>query len=344
MKKQLNIAIIGFGGMGEWHCHQMKASKIMNVVGVYDISEERQKRAAELGLKVFESPVAVAVEEGLDAVLIATPNDLHLPYTEYFAARGKHIICEKPAALTSGYFEMMTDAAKAGGVLLIVHQNRRWDPDFLTVKQLKAEGTIGEIYDIESCVTGSHGIPGDWRKVKEKGGGMLMDWGIHLIDQMLQFDSSPVVEVDCDMSYIEGFEVDDGFTLRLRFQSGLRATLIVDTNCFINRPRWRIQGTDGTAVIENWAREGKIVRVKEREDKYLRGIDAGNGFTRTMADRSAVTVEELPLPEPMPETFAFYKNVLAAVNGGELAVKPEEVSRALKVMGFATLGRLPCRI
>lgn len=99
------------------------------------------------------------MEEGLDAVLIATPNDLHLPYTEYFAARGKHIICEKPAALTSGYFEMMTDAAKAGGVLLIVHQNRRWDPDFLTVKQLKAEGTIGEIYDIESCVTGSHGIP-----------------------------------------------------------------------------------------------------------------------------------------------------------------------------------------
>ena len=52
----------------------------------------------------------------------------------------------------------------------------------------------------------------------------------------------------------------------------------------------------------------------------------------------------MPLPEPMPEAFAFYKNVLAAVNGGELAVKPEEVSRALKVMGFATLGRLPCRI
>lgn len=171
-----------------------------------------------------------------------------------------------------------------------------------------------------------------------------MDWGIHLIDQMLQFDPSAVVDVDCEMSRIEGFEVDDGFTLRMKFASGFRATLIVDTNCFINRPRWRVQGMDGTAVIENWSCEGKIVRVKEREDKFLRGVDAGNGFTRTMADRSAVTVEELPLPVTMPEEFAFYKNVLAAVNGGELAVKPEEVSRSLKVMGFATLGRLPCNI
>ncbi len=344
MKKQINVAIIGFGGMGEWHYHQMKASKIMNVAGIYDIAEPRREYAKKLGLKVFESPIAVAVEPDLDAVLIATPNDLHLPYTEYFAGKKKHIICEKPATTTSGYFEMMCDAAKAGGVLLAVHQNRRWDPDFLTVKQIKDEGTIGEIYDIESCVTGSHGIPGDWRKEKERGGGMLLDWGVHLIDQLLLLDPTPVVDVDCDMSKIEGYEVDDGFTLRIRFESGLKATMIVDTNCFINRPRWRIQGTDGTAVIENWAREGKIVRVKEREDKFLRGIDAGNGYTRTMADRSAVTVEELALPQPMPEEYAFYKNVLAAVNGGELAVKEEEVSRALKVMGFATLGRLPCHI
>lgn len=137
---------------------------------------------------------------------------------------------------------------------------------------------------------------------------MLMDWGIHLIDQMLQFDSSPVVDVDCDMSYIEGFEVDDGFTLRLRFQSGLRATLIVDTNCFINRPRWRMQGTDGTAVIENWAREGKIVRVKEREDKYLRGIDAGNGFTRTMARPAPPSRWRNCLcPSPCPRRSPFIK-------------------------------------
>lgn len=344
MKKQLNVAIVGFGGMGEWHYHQMKASKFMRVLGVYDISEDRRRYAESLGLKAFKSPVEVAVEPGLDAVLISTPNDLHLPYTEYFAPRGKHIICEKPATTTSGYFEMMTDAAKKAGVLLIVHQNRRWDPDFLTVKEIKEKGLIGEIYEVESAVTGSHGIPGDWRKVKERGGGMMLDWGVHLVDQMLQFDSSAVVDVDCVMSRIQGFEVDDGFTLRMKFQSGLSATLIVDTNCFINRPRWRVQGTDGTAVVENWAREGKIVRVKEREDKFLRGIDAGNGFTRTMADRSAVTVEELPLPQPVPEEFAFYKSVLAAVNGKEPAVKNEEVSRALKVMGFATLGRLPCNI
>lgn len=342
--KKIKIAIVGFGGMGEWHYRQMTASGLFEIAGVYDISEERCARARELGLRVWQSPAFIATEPALDAVLIATPNDLHLPYVEYFAPRRLNIICEKPAALTSGYFDIMNELARKNGVVLAVHQNRRWDADFLTVKKIKEEGSLGEIYDIESAVTGSHGIPGAWRKERARGGGMMLDWGVHLIDQLLQFDKSEVVDVDCEMSYAEGFEVEDGFCLRLKFASGLSARILVDTNCFINRPRWRIQGTLGTAVIENWDRKGEIVRVKERVDRSLCGVKAGNGYTRTMADRSQSTVERLPLPSVEAEEFAFYKNFVSALGGGELAVKPEEVSRVLKVMGISTLGRLPVKI
>lgn len=342
--KKVKIAIVGFGGMGEWHYCRMQESGLFDVAGVYDISEKRRARARELGLTAWESPAFLQIEPGLQAALIATPNDLHLPYVEYLAPRGLNLICEKPATLTSGYFDIMNEVAKKSGVVLAVHQNRRWDPDFLTVKKIKEEGLVGEIYEIESAVTGSHGIPGEWRKEKARGGGMMLDWGVHLIDQLLQFDASKVVDVDCDMSYAGGFEVEDGFRLHLKFESGLKATVIVDTNCFINRPRWRVQGTLGTAVVENWECAGEIVRVKEREDRALSGMKAGNGYTRTMADRSRESVETLPLPQACAEPFAFYKNFVAALGGGTLAVKPEEVSRALKVMGISTLGRLPVSI
>lgn len=102
MKKQLNIAIIGFGGMGEWHCHQMKASKIMNVVGVYDISEKRQKRAAELGLKVFESPSRSPWKRGWTPSSLPRPTICTFPIRS-ISPRGESILFAKsPPRLRRG--------------------------------------------------------------------------------------------------------------------------------------------------------------------------------------------------------------------------------------------------
>ena len=66
----------------------------------------------------------------------------------------------------------------------MVHQNRRWDEDFLTIKQMYNEKTIGDLFRIESRVHGANGIPGDWRHLEAHGGGSL-DWGVHLLDQVL---------------------------------------------------------------------------------------------------------------------------------------------------------------
>lgn len=88
--------------------------------------------------------------------------------------------------LSSAEFAEMVDAAHKSGKLFTVHQNRRWDVDFLAMKQLYQSGEIGEVFNIESRIHGSRGIPSDWRGEKEYGGGMLLDWGVHLIDQILQ--------------------------------------------------------------------------------------------------------------------------------------------------------------
>lgn len=120
-------------------------------------------------------------------MLVATPNDAHLPYVLKAAECGKNVIVEKPAALSGAEAERMYAAAEKAGIVFSPHQNRRWDDDYLSVRSIYESGEIGKVYRIESRVMGSNGIPGAWRRIKSQGGGMMLDWGVHLIDQMLQF-------------------------------------------------------------------------------------------------------------------------------------------------------------
>ena len=101
-------------------------------------------------------------------------------------AAGKNVISEKPVALSQEELEEMIAASKKYGKLFTVHQNRRWDPDFKCVQKILADNELGKVFRIESRVQGSRGIPGDWRNQKAHGGGMVLDWGIHLLDQALR--------------------------------------------------------------------------------------------------------------------------------------------------------------
>lgn len=340
----MKVVVIGFGGMGCYHTRtllQYAASAPqypLELAGVYDIDPARLQAAREEGIRAYTSAEEVFSDGEVGAVIIATPNDVHAEYVYAAAKAGKHIICEKPVAMSSAQAESMYDAAQKAGVLFEVHQNRRWDDDFLTVKQIAAEGKIGDIYKIESRVVGSNGIPGAWRKEKAHGGGMMLDWGVHLIDQMLQFVRSTVVSVYCEYSYIYGEEVEDGCELSVLFENGMRYKVLIATDCFRKLPRWQVYGVEGTATIEDWDLSGGMTRVVEREDKNLVGVRAGNGFTKTMAQRSDSSVEELPLPVVHAEPFAFYKNFAAAAQGKEApAIRREEVLRVFRLMEAAQL-------
>ena len=183
---------------------------------------------------------------------------------------------------------------------------------------------------------GGNGIPGAWRKERARGGGMMLDWGVHLIDQMLLMIKSPVKSLYCEYSYIYGEEVDDGFSLTADFENGVKYRIVVATDCFRNLPRWQVYGTKGTATVADWDLSGGITRVLVKEGDMPAGIKAGNGFTRTMAPREGDSVEEKPLPLVHAEPFAFYKNFAAACAGkAEKAIKREEVVRVYKLMEAA---------
>ena len=177
-------AVIGCGGMGSWHAEKM--SKYMNdrmeLVGIYDINPAKNKEAEEKGWHAFSSQEELLDDDRIDFVVVATPNDFHHDIVIAALEAGKNVMSEKPVTMSSESLDDMIKASERTGKFFTVHQNRRYDPDYLTVKRLYDENTLGRIFRIESRVSGSRGIPGDWRQRKSQGGGMILDWGIHILD------------------------------------------------------------------------------------------------------------------------------------------------------------------
>lgn len=331
----INFAVIGYGGMGSYHVHTImpKESPWIHVVGTYDCLEERQAASSQLGNKIYHSLEEVLNDASIEAVLIATPNDSHKELAIQALQAGKHVVCEKPVTMNVSELDDVLAVAAETKKIFMVHQNRRWDPDFLIMRELYQKGQIGTVFQLESRVHGANGIPGDWRHEKQHGGGMLLDWGVHLLDQLLFLVDSPIKHITADLSFILGDEVDDGFISYLTFENGLRALIEVGTTNYIKLPRWYIKGTEGTAIIHDWDLSGEmVVESGNLNVQKPKPIQAGVGLTKTMAPPSEEATETLALPTVTAAYDSFYKNFYQVVReNAEPIVKNQEV-RAVMVL------------
>lgn len=332
--KIFNVAIIGYGGMGGWHKDTLCRIPGMQVLGIYDIDSERQALARSQGLAVYSSLEELWADPLVDLITIATPNDSHLPLVVQSLEAGKHVLCEKPVALNSQELETMIQTAERMGKIFSIHQNRRWDEDFLVVKQITQENALGRIFNIESRVHGSRGIPGDWRTKKMHGGGMVLDWGVHLFDQMLQIMKAyPLKSLYAQLFYVTCGEVDDGFRVTFNFDQDITWLVEVGTSNFISMPRWYVQGSNGSAIIENWQRDGKIVMVSDWEKRDAIPVVTAAGLTKTMAPRSEDTIQQYPLPDVTADIRELYQNMQASIQeGAALRIQPQEVLMVMRLI------------
>jgi len=330
------LAIVGYGGMGGWH-HASIAEKVsgIRVKGAFDIRPEAMDKARAAGLHPYASLEELLTDEEVALVTVATPNDTHRPLVIRCLEAGKNVVCEKPVALNAAELEDMIAAARRANKLFSIHQNRRWDRDYRIVREVLRSGVIGTPYFIESRVLGSRGSMHGWRGYKQNGGGMLLDWGVHLIDQLMDMFPAPVVEVSGSLNKVFGQEVDDNIKVNLRFANGVSAMLEMATNCFINQPRWHVSGAEGTLVIHDWDCTGEIVKLltdasMEWEDDI---VYTAAGPTRTMAPRPKHTTQLLSLPEAPADWSEYYMNVADVLDGkAELIVKPEQALRVMRVI------------
>ena len=328
------IGIIGYGGMAGWHHKNSERVEGLEVVAAHDVKPERLELAKERGLKIHEKLEDFLKDDSFDIALVATPNNFHKPQVIAALEAGKHVVCEKPVAITVSDFDDMWAAAKKTGKLFSVHQNRRWDRDFLTVKKAIETGLLGKPYTIESRIMGQNGVMHGWRAYKVAGGGMVLDWGVHLIDQLLWMLKEPVAEVYANLHSVKTPEVDDYFKAIIRFDSGLSTQIEVGTYNLERLPRWYVCGDAGALTIHDMKPTGTITRAKDFVMEWKEEVvQTEGGPTRTMAPRPQETLEALPLPEVRTDWVDYYKNIMAVLAGKEeLIVKPEESRKVMQVM------------
>lgn len=329
MSKPVGVAVVGYGGMGGWHTRKIAEIPEVELIGVYDILPERNKAAEDNGIKAFASLEDLLADEAVQVVTVAIPNDEHLDTCVKAMEAGKTVICEKPVTMSTEILEEMIAASERTGSVFTVHQNRRWDEDFRTAEAIVNSGELGRVFSIQSRVHGSRGIPGDWRNKKEHGGGMVLDWGVHLLDQMNMMMGEMPVSVYATLSNVTNEEVDDGFTAIFKFKNGTDFTVEVGTSNFINLPRWYILGLNGSAVITNWDVEGEIVVATAKEGHDAVPIVTAAGLTKTMAPRTPETIESRPVKKVEMDIKDYYRNIAKVANGEEKQIVTHSQQREL---------------
>jgi predicted dehydrogenase len=241
----VKIGLVGYGFGGRYfHAPLITSARECEFIGVVTTSDERRAllRREHPGLAAFDSLEAMAAA-GAEAVSISTPADTHSDLTDEAIALGLSVVCDKPFALNPDAARRSVGLASARGVTLSPYQNRRWDSDFLTVRALVDDGTLGEVRRFESRFERYAPDNGPGRS----GGGTLLDFGAHLVDQALSLLGA------VDQVYAESRTresgLDDDVFVALRHTNGALSHLWGSWSQHAPGPRFRVTGSAASLVV-----------------------------------------------------------------------------------------------
>ncbi|MEA2404281.1 MAG: hypothetical protein QOE08_928 [Thermoleophilaceae bacterium] len=333
----LRTAIVGYGlAGGVLHAPLIALTPGMAVTTVVTRDPDRAERVRR------EHPGAEAIgsadelwarPDEYDLVVIASPNDSHAPLAGAAIDAGLPVVVDKPLALSAAQARELVEHAERAGVMLTVFQNRRWDSDQMTLKRLMAEGRLGEVLRFESRFERFRPeLRGDaWRDQTppERGGGVLLDLGSHLIDQALTL-FGPATRVHGEVASRRGGPADDDAFVALEHASGVESHLWASSVAPAPGPRLRVQGTLAGYVVEG---------LDSQEDSLTSGRPLGDGWGAEPESNWGRLVrgdegETVPSePGAWPE---FYARVAEAVrSGGPPPVDPRDAVATLEVIEAA---------
>ena len=162
---------------------------------------------------------------------------------------------------------------------------------------------------------------------------MILDWGVHLIDQMLLLIPGRIDRISCDITNITTDEVDDGFRLNIYFEDGKTGYVEVGTYNFLSLPRFYMQCKNGSAKIEDWRLRAMVAKCLAWNESDVLPVQTAAGITKTMAPRDELTLKTYEIERPVSDVHDFYRNFVRAIDGQEKQlVTHEQVRRVMKVM------------
>ena len=262
----------------------------------------------------------------VDLVVISTPNAFHFPLAQTALEAGKHVVVDKPFAVSVAEADALIALAAARGRMLSVFHNRRWDGDFLTVRALLPR--LGPVRLFEAHWDRFRpALRGGWKEDAGAGAGLLLDLGSHLIDQALLLFGRPRAVTADVLAQREGSSVDDYFALTLDC-GPMRAVLCAASLVAAPRPRFAVHGTEGAFV--RYGVDPQEAALKAGADPRDIAADAVDGLL-TLADGTRQSV-----PTERGRYLSFYEGVAAAVRGeGPAPVDPADAREGLRIVEAA---------
>lgn len=331
----IKVGLLGYGLSGSvFHAPLLTSMDEFEINKVLSSKSETIKNELP-NTEVVESIEGILEDEQIELVIITTPNILHYQMAYDSLQAGKHVILEKPMVIDVKEGEALVALAKKKQLMLSVYQNRRWDGDFLTVKKLIEEDTLGSINTYIAHYDRFNPEPNAlWREKKEKGAGTLYDLGSHLIDQALHLFGEPQ-EVFADLwNQREASLVDDYFHIILGYQ---RMRVVLHSGSIVKKqgPKYLLHGSKGSFVKfgEDTQAKALIEGKSPQEEGFGEDREEFYGTVSFMEGEQEIeqTVKTIP-----GSYLSYYKGIYACIRNGEgNPVPAEDGLRTIKIIQTA---------
>lgn len=327
----LGVGILGYApSVGQYHGQGVIHTPGLELNAACDLDTNRlhQARKDFPDIRIHSSAQELCGDADIDLVIVATPPNTHAELSMQMMTAGKHVICEKPLALDSAQTAAMVDVAKRYGVHLSCHQNRRWDVDYLAIKQALADGLIGDLFYMEAFVGGYSHPCGYWHSDATVSGGTSYDWGGHYIDWIISLFGQPIESVTGSQHKRVWHDVTnaDQERIHIRFQEGAEAQFIHSDIAAARKPKWYLLGTRG-AIVGQWqdVTEYAIDDIHYYHRHDIPATEMPPDLTIYQRHRSGkITTLEPAIPDR--SMFGFHRNLADHLINGEPLTAPLEDS------------------
>ena len=325
----IKTGIVGYGKSAKvFHAPLINTVQSLDLYSVVERSSEDAIQQYP-DVEVFRSFKEILKDDLTELLIITTPNHLHFSMAQEALSAGKHVVIDKPFTVTFEEANKLIRLADDSGLKLSVFQNRRWDGDFLTLKELIRNKKVGETVEVVSTFNRFRNqIQEDaWREKSQAGSGVLYDLGPHLIDQSIQIFGKPD-QLYADIREQRGGVTDDYFELDLYYPN-LKVKLKAGVLVADPSPRFTVRGTEGAFVTFGLDPQEQNLK----EGKKLDSNDHSWGTLYKWED-GKMTEEQVKIA--MGNYSAFYRDMASAIKGkGELPVDPNDAAYVIYLIELA---------
>ncbi|MES2531477.1 MAG: oxidoreductase [Pseudomonadota bacterium] len=334
----LRVGLIGYGFAGRTF-HAPVLSTVPDVELMAVASSRPEIVHEDLpSVTVFPDAAALSARPEIDLVVVATPNATHFPIARAALEAGKHVVVDKPFTLDAVEARELAALAARQGLMLSVYQNRRFDADFLTLRDLLAGGELGRLVYVESHFDRFRPeVRERWREQAVPGAGLWVDLGAHLLDQAVQMFGRPdTLQLD-SAALRDGAVVEDYFHAVLRYENGrhspLRVVLHATALAAHAAPRYIVHGTRGSYVKHGVDPQEDALRAGGRPGGESWGVDLLPGQLTLTVDG---VLSRREVTNSRGDYAAYYAAVRDAIAG--VGANPVPSEQAVALMELLDLG------